>query len=273
MPPAVLDCEFIGDLFRQIDEVSHHLVEHQKTGMLMVLVPAEKILTYTGGGIAFEVDLPAYYVAVHPVTNAQYAHFLAETGHPLPNAREVRFRAKADHPVVGVNWEDATAYCLWAGLRLPTELEWEKAACGLDGRTFPWGRAWDSNRCRHYRNKGDETTANGWRYGQGGSPFGALQLSGNVWEWCAKDHNEGWNLAVPTSGEYRTVRGGSWDNGRPPDSKYAAWMRGEAWHNIPKDSLSSYDHNFSARSSNRRNSNDRDNSCGFRCVNGVGGSS
>ena len=221
MPPAILNRAFIQDLFRQIewiDQLGQHLIEHPKTGMLMVLVPAGKFLTDTDRDAPCEVDLPAFYVALHPVTNAQYARFVTETGHPKPEDQQgwhspfvKRVRSddnwymrvwrngafppdQADDPVVWVSWKDATAYCQWAGLRLPTELEWEKAARGLDGRPYPWGKDWDPNRCRNNKNEGERTTGV-WRYGQGGSPFGALQLIGNVWEWCA-------DLGV--------LRGGSW---------------------------------------------------------------
>ena len=184
-------------------DAAEHLIEHPKTGMLMVRVPAGKFLTDTDGGTPFEVDLPAYYMAVHPVTNAQYGRFVAETGHRPPDNRVWQEAGKMNHPVTDGSWDDATAYCQWAGLRLPTELEWEKAARGLDGRAYPWGKAWDSNRCRNDGNKGGERTAGVWRYGQGGSPFGGLQFSGNVWEWC----HDRWGSPFDS---LRGVRGGSW---------------------------------------------------------------
>jgi iron(II)-dependent oxidoreductase len=150
-------------------------------------------------------------------TNAQYARFVAETGHRPPENRIWQEAGKIHHPVVCVDWDDASAYCNWAELRLPTELEWEKAACGLDGRSYPWGKIWNRNRCRNYLNKGSETTAGVWHYGQGGAPFGGLQLSGNVWEWCADWYNDNaytrsrWgNFAAPSSNSSRVVRGGSW---------------------------------------------------------------
>ena len=208
------------------EHLSEYLVEHPKTGMLMVLVPAGKFLTDTGGGMPFEVDLPAYNMAAHPVTNAQYARFVAETGHRKPEPADLGTPVwnngtfppeKADHPVVCVSWEDATAYCRWAELRLPTELEWEKAARGLDGRAYPWAKNWDPNRCRNDENKGGGTTTGVWCYGQGGAPFGGLQLSGNVLEWCVDSYDDKayaryrqGNLAAPSSGSDRMLRGGSW---------------------------------------------------------------
>jgi sulfatase modifying factor 1 len=197
------------------EQLSEHLIEHPKTGQLMVLVPAGKFLTDTGGGVPFEVDLPAYYVAVHPVTNAQYALFVAETRYSLPHNWGCYQSGPMNHPVRSVSWHDATAYCSWAGLRLPMELEWEKAVRGLDGRSYPWGEHWDPSRCRN----GGETMVGVWRYGQGGSPFGGLQLSGNVLEWCCDWHDDNayaryrrGNLFAPSSGSHRVQRGGSWSN-------------------------------------------------------------
>ena len=185
------------------EQLGEHLIEHPKTGMLMVLVPAGKFLSGYPHYPRLEVNLPAYYVAVHPVTNTQYARFVTETGHPTHQDQVWQ----DNHPVTNVSWEDAIAYCRWAELRLPTELEWEKAARGLDGRSYPWGKNWNPHRCRTYLNKGSETTACVWRYGQGGAPFGGLQFSGNVWEWCADSFD--------SSGSTRVLRGGSWRNVDP----------------------------------------------------------
>jgi formylglycine-generating enzyme required for sulfatase activity len=269
MQPAALDRSALDSLFshashwpsdgdwnrglRDVAEhLSEHLCEHPKTGMLMVLVPAGKFLTATGG-TPFEVDLPAFYVAMHPVTNGQYALFVAETGHRPPGSLGWQEHGSTNYPVKSVSWDDAMAYCRWAELRLPTELEWEKAARGLDGRDYPWGRNWDPNRCRNNGNRGDETTADVWRYAHGGAPFGGLQLSGNVVEWCSDWDDDNTyryrhgNLTPPSSGQYRVQRGGSWSNVQP---------------------------DFFSASSRRLRSfpGNRDSNYGFRCALGLGAS-
>jgi len=312
MPPTILDRTFFCELSLQIEELDQHLIVHPKTGMLMAMVPAGKFLTDTDG-VPFEVDLPAYYVAVHPVTNAQYARFVNETEHPNaershPYSRSVWNNGtfpsgKADYPAVCVGWDDAAAYCLWAGLRLPTELEWEKAARGQDGRAFPWGQNWNPSRCRNTQNKGAETTANVWSYGHGGSPYGGLQLSGNVWEWCNDYYDDGaytryrqGDLTVPISGEFRLVRGGSWNRGGPrkPIERHYSWSSlnysrgyGDPWTSEGRRSIEWEKElekerverekelairDFSAGRRGRRRPDAHDDSCGFRCVDAVGAS-
>jgi len=134
---------------------------------------------------AHRVWLPSYWIDKYPVTNAQYARFVAATGHRPPlhweNGRIPR--GLALHPVTMVSWYDARDYCRWAGKRLPTEAEWEKAARGTDGRIWPWGNQMDPNRLNTYYRIGRTTPVNA--FPNGASPYGVMDMAGNVQEWTA----------------------------------------------------------------------------------------
>ena len=170
---------------------------------------------------AHQVSLRAFWLDHTDVTNAQFAHFVrAVSFHPRA-AWLNEAKGKEEHPAVHVTWDDAVAYCLWARKRLPTEAEWEYAARGTDGRRYPWGDAWDPSRARFRGNTGGQTTAPAGSYAMSVSPFGALDLAGNVSQWTsslerpypyvATDGRE--DASAPGK---RIIRGGAWQS-RPEE--------------------------------------------------------
>jgi len=182
---------------------------------------------------AHRVNLSAYWIGMYPVTNAQYLRFVEATGHRPPDMVDwgepvwhgCDFPAdKADHPVVCVDWGDANAYAAWAGARLPTEAEWEKAARGPDGRLYPWGNRWDPTVCHHSGNRsgGDETTCSVYDYKDGASGYQVFGMAGNIWEWCSDWYDVTYYLSSPQvdpqgpeTGWDRVNRGGCWGGDGP----------------------------------------------------------
>ncbi len=184
--------------------------------------------------------LPAYFIDKYPVTYAQYARFVATTKHrpPLDWENGTFPENKSLHPVVMVSWYDAEAYCEASNKRLPTELEWEKAARGTDARRWPWGNQMDPTRLNTYYNIGMSTEVT--RYVQGVSVYGVFDMAGNVSEWTASDFNPYQGSVAPKSlfqpttivasqspkdramkvgdlvpidaGKYKVRRGGSWNS-------------------------------------------------------------
>ncbi len=159
----------------------------------------------------------AFYIDRTEVTNAQYKRFVDETDYrPPPHWQNETFaEGEADQPVTNVCFEEAAAYAKWAGKRLPTEAEWEKAARGVDGRFYPWGNAFDRNSCHHMRKTAAGTVPVG-SYPGGASPWGVLDMLGNVWEWT-----DGWFVAYP--GNERT-------DTRAPYGETCRVLRGGAWY-------------------------------------------
>ena len=206
-------------------------------GKIMLLVPQGDFLMGSSAEDA-EADsdeqpqhlvfVDAFWIDKTEVTNAQYRHCV-EQGGCSPSIEKRSLFVDDQHPVVGVSWAQSQAYCRWAGGRLPTEAEWEKAARGVDGRVFPWGNEFDSSRLNYCDSNcvadwrdfdgddGYQYTAPAHAYPQGASPYGVLNMSGNVWEWTADWYApDAYEKAVyrnpvgPATGQQRVIRGGSW---------------------------------------------------------------
>lgn len=164
-----------------------------------------------------------YHIDVYPVTNDQYRKFLEAGGYEgydfwSEKGRKRRKESKIvqtgywndpkwtkeDHPVVGVSFYEAEAYASWAGKRLPTEKEWERAARHTDGRTYPWGDAFDEKRC-NCKMSGIGGTSRLDLYPNGVSEDGCYDMAGNVWEWTSSSIDRG----------FYVLRGGSWGDDDP----------------------------------------------------------
>jgi formylglycine-generating enzyme required for sulfatase activity len=185
----------------------------EKDGKEMVRIPAGEFLY---GDDKKKVELPEFWIDKTPVTNGEYALFVTGTGYEAPSHWEGKTPPEeiTNHPVTKVSWYDAIAYAEWAGKQLPTDEEWEKAARGTDGRKYPWGdQAPTKELCNFGKNVGG-TTPVGDYSPRGDSPYGIVDMAGNVWEWCINKYDDPSDTAVDDSGDWRVVRGGSWLNSR-----------------------------------------------------------
>ncbi len=160
------------------------------------------------------VTLDGFWIGQCEVTNAQYQAFCDATGRAFPSGSD----QGDDHPVVGVSWYDAKEYCDHYGYALPTEAQWEYAARGPAAPGYPWGDTWHELWCCNWYNKGPggETFPVG-SFPAGASWWGALDMAGNVWEWCADRYSSSYyqispelNPPGPESGTYWVLRGGAW---------------------------------------------------------------
>ncbi|GJL69541.1 MAG: hypothetical protein NPIRA06_21760 [Nitrospirales bacterium] len=212
-----------------------------KNGAPMVLVPAGEFTMGSPEGewVADEpphhvVHLDNFYIDQYEVTVEQYEGFMTQKNRANPEYwDQVQLNRDGQKPVVGINWNDAKAYCEWAGKQLPTEAEWEKAARGTDKRIYPWGDSKPNSSTANFgKDYGSEKTYAEkikvvGSYEQGKSPSGVYDMAGNVWEWVADWYAEDYyqaspkkNPQGPTSGKFKALRGGSWLN--PPSDLRSA---------------------------------------------------
>ena len=193
----------------------------------MVLIPAGNFTMGSDKGDDDEhpvrrVFLDGYYLDKFEVTNGRFAKFVAviHSEPPWGFADQETPVVHADHPVRWVNWMDATGYCLWAGKRLPTEAEWEKAARGTDGRVYPWGNDPPTPAQAVFGlNEGSETVSPIGNHEKGQSPYGVHDLAGNLYEWTTDWYDEEYYKNIPASnphgpaeGTTKVQRGGSYTN-------------------------------------------------------------
>jgi formylglycine-generating enzyme len=199
-----------------------------KDGAPMVLVPAGEFTMGSDEGDEDEqpvhrVVLDSFYLDTFEVTNGRFAKFVAaiQSEPPWGFADHETPVVHAERPVRWVTWLEAMGYCLWAGKRLPTEAEWEKAARGTDGRTYPWGN--DPPTSAHavfgLKEGGDETVSPIGNRNSGASPYGVHDLAGNLYEWVTDWYDDAYYQTTPTrnprgplEGTTKGQRGGSYIN-------------------------------------------------------------
>jgi len=205
------------------------------------------------------VYLDAYYIGKHEVTNGEWKQFQADpvyndaslwpNGRPVPKDQSPYWTQPQNHgggtpdsdqyPVIGVNWDAAVAYCNWLSkktgkkYRLPTEAEWEKAARGTDQRRFPWGNSIDASFANIVGSQKFDTVKAVGTYEKGASPYGAMDMAGNIMEWCSDWYQRDYyakspkkNPQGPGKGAYRVLRGGSFFFEAQDQRSYA---RSGAW--------------------------------------------
>lgn len=216
-----------------------------KLGPVMIMIPTGDFLMGSENlpeeSPLHRVKLATFAISKYPITNIQYAEFVRETGHQvthdsrwtLSEISSLPPSDRKDHPIVGITWDDAVKYCLWLckqtgrSYRLPTEAEWEKAARGSDGRRFPWGNQKPNSHLLNYEESALCDTTPVGHYPEGTSPYGVMDMAGNVSEWTntrwgyqlgkpdypypyQNDGRERTDLDTYPHREYRVCRGGSY---------------------------------------------------------------
>ena len=207
----------------------HSIVE--RDDVPMVKIPSGSFIRGSNEGTGRADEMPrtkifldAFSIDKYEVTNAHYLEFIAATGHKEPMnvyAEGSLFKVPGikNLPVVQVTWHDASDYCQWAGKRLPTEAEWEKAARGTDGRIYPWGNDDPSNEHANYDREWEntDTLKPVGSQPKGASPYGVYDMSGNAREWVQDWYDKDYyqhapqkNPKGPNKSLLKVIRGGSW---------------------------------------------------------------
>lgn len=193
-----------------------------------------------------EVYLDTFAIDKTEVTKGAFARFVQESGYQEDTSwAQQAFETQMNEPAVGILWRDADAYCRWAGKRLPTEAEWEKAARGTDGRRYPWGDQWEQGRA-NVEESGYGGVISVGSYPAGASPFGVLDMAGNAAEWVADYFDFDYYSYAPRH------------NPKGPDRVMDHVLRGGSWASPREHALTYFrDSSHSARPNVR---------VGFRCA-------
>ncbi len=229
----------------QLNSKGFYEITHAKDNSIMVAIPAGEFIMGSDKWAAEQppqrIYLDDYFIDKYLVTNGQFKKFIEETKYvtdaekegsgmvrigrrlkPFPDANwkipdgATSIEGRENYPVTQVSYNDALAYCKWAGKDLPTEAQWEKAARGPDGNEYPWGNSEPDDTMANFdKNVGETTPVN--KYDKGQSHYGVYDMAGNVNQWCKDWYGEGErqpkNPAGPETGKERVIKGGSFDEG------------------------------------------------------------
>lgn len=245
-----------------LDEEANEII-CEKDGSVMIYIPAGSFLMGYNNAESdcergeHEVALGGYLIDQCPISWLQYNHFCDMTNREKP--RKPVWELDDTEPVVNITWEDAMEYAKWAGKDLPTEAQWEKAAKGgfyFDGnngthpnsnhhRRYPWGDdipskgGWKAN-CQHEPEYGGRSTSPVGHYPKGASPYGCLDMVGNVWEWCNDWFDDTYyqtsppqDPSGPRTGNGKVIRGGAWNSDpKLVSTTFRGWMEADQWWNV-----------------------------------------
>ena len=185
------------------------------TKIEMVSVPAGDFKMGGNDDRLRTVNLDAFWIGKNDITVAEFRAYCSAKRIDFGKFKAPEWGWRDDHPMVNVSWQEARDYCNWAGGDLPTEAQWEKAARGTDGREYPWGDEYDANKlcCSKNRYGDANSTAPVGSFPDGASPYGCLDMAGNVWQWCLDVKVPDAHPPAgsrPESGERRVTKGCAW---------------------------------------------------------------